>query len=125
MKLLARSLALVVAVSFLLGGPLAPLAAAQQQPPMMQDQMKTGQPDDTNAYDVGAGIANIAYVPGKALVCGAGVLVGGVLMLLTLGTAYKAAAATGEDGCGGKWVLRGDDLRPSRMTEDQERPSQY
>src|SRR5882762_11088693 len=64
MKLLARSIALAVVFSLVLGGPLAPFARAQQpsQPDVMQDAARS-QNNGANspAYDVGAGIANAAY----------------------------------------------------------------
>jgi hypothetical protein len=54
---------------------------------------------------VGAGILNVAYVPGKAIVCGLGTVVSAVVMLATLGSAYRAAVATFKEGCEGPWVL--------------------
>lgn len=126
MKLLARSIALAVVFSLVLGGPLAPFAAAQQpaQPDAMQDGAK---PNDNGAsspaYDVGAGLANAAYIPGKVFLCGLGVVAGTALLLLTFGSSYRAAAAVGEEGCGGRWVLTGDDLRPARRAEEAERPA--
>jgi hypothetical protein len=62
---------------------------------------------------VGAGIADVFYVPGKALLCGIGFGVGLAILAVTFGTAYRAAAAAGREGCGGKWILSGRDLRPS------------
>lgn len=127
MRLLARSIALAVVLSLLLSGPVAPLAAAQQpapaQPDLMQEALKTTQRDQSgsDAYDVGAGFANIAYVPGKAFVCGLGVGAGVILLLITFGHGYKAAAAAGEEGCGGRWVLKGDDLRPVPGVEEAAR----
>lgn len=117
MGIVVRSIALTLVLS-LLSGPLGTLAYAQQpaaqQPDLMQDALKTPNPSHSGkgAYDVGAGLANVAYVPGKALVCGLGVVAGVALLVLTVGSGYKAAAAAGEEGCGGKWVLKGDDLRP-------------
>lgn len=120
MKIVARSIALAVVLSMFLSGPLATLAVAQQptqpQPDLMQEAVKASAVQaetDTTGYDVGAGFANMFYVPGKFIVCGLGVAVGGALLAVTFGTAYKAAAAVGKEGCGGKWVLRGDDLRPT------------
>ncbi|HKB24527.1 MAG TPA: hypothetical protein VKG64_05670 [Methylomirabilota bacterium] len=127
MRLLARSIALAVVLSLLLSGPAAPLAAAQQpapaQPDLMQEALKTTQRDQSGSdlYDVGAGFANIAYVPGKAFVCGLGVGAGVILLIITLGHGYKAAAAAGEEGCGGKWVLKGDDLRAVPRVEEAAR----
>jgi hypothetical protein len=34
--------------------------------------------------------------------------------VLTLGTGYRPATYLVQEGCGGKWVLKGDDLRPDR-----------
>ena len=99
MKLLTRSISLAVVLSLVLGGPLAPFAAAQQpaQPGGMQDAVKTNERNGASspAYDVGAGVANVAYVPGKVFLCGLGVVAGTVVLLLTFGTAYRTAAAGG------------------------------
>jgi hypothetical protein len=126
MKIVGRAIAMAVALTLLFTGPLATFAAAQQpaqppQPGLMQETVKTTE-SDTTAYDVGAGFANLFYVPGKVAVCGLGILAGGGLLVLTLGSGYKAAAGAGREGCGGKWVLRGDDLRPDPvMPGDQDK----
>ncbi len=121
MALIARSIALTIVLSLLLCGPLVALAPAQQpaQPDLMQESLKTS---GTTAYDVGAGLANVAYVPGKMVLCGIGAAVGAGLLAVTFGSGYKAATAIAEDGCGGKWALRGDDLRPVPSAEDAEGP---
>jgi len=54
---------------------------------------------------VGAGVMNVVYVPGKAIVCGLGTVVSAVVLLATLGSAYRAAVATFKEGCEGPWVL--------------------
>ncbi len=54
---------------------------------------------------VGAGVMNVVYVPGKAIVCGLGTVASTVLMIVTLGTAYRAAVDTFKEGCDGPWVL--------------------
>jgi hypothetical protein len=121
MRLVARSIAFVTVMSILFYGPLAPLAVAQsaQHDDMtMMEKEAAGNP----AYDVGAGIANVVYVPGKAIVCTVGVVGAMVLLTLTAGSAYRASTELGEQGCGGKWLLKGDDLRPNRITEDMEHP---
>ena len=119
MKIVARSIALAVVLSLLFSGPFATFAAAQQPtappPALLQEEMKTsdGGSEPTAAYDVGAGVVNVFYVPGKIVTCGAGAGVGVALLILTLGTGYKAAVAVGKDGCGGKWAVTGEDLRAS------------
>lgn len=120
MKIVARSIALAVVLSLLFSGPFATFAAAQQPvpppPPLLQDQMKTSDdraPEPSAAYDVGAGLVNVFYVPGKVITCAVGSAVGVALLALTFGTGYKAAVAVGKDGCGGKWAVTGEDLRAS------------
>ena len=54
---------------------------------------------------VGAGVMNVVYVPGKAIVCGLGTVASVGVMVITLGSAYRAAVATFKEGCGGTWVL--------------------
>src|SRR5437879_9512865 len=86
MKTGIRILAVMVALAVLATGPLAPLAAAQQpaappMPPMPPTQQPVAQPPqdipepeshlaESAAYNVGAGIANVFYIPGKGLLCG-------------------------------------------------------
>ena len=118
MKLVARSLTLVVVVSLIVGGPLATFARAQQpaepaQPPEPSRGVvkMIGGLSEAALYTAGAGVANVVHIPGKAVLCGLGVVIGGGLLVLTLGAAYKGAAAFGKEGCGGKWVLTPGDLR--------------
>ncbi|HUM16869.1 MAG TPA: hypothetical protein VL086_14335 [Candidatus Nitrosotalea sp.] len=54
---------------------------------------------------VGAGFLNVVYVPGKAIVCSLGTVASFAIMLVTFGTAYRAAVDTYKEGCGGTWVL--------------------
>ncbi len=119
MKIVARSIALAVVLSLLFAGPFATFAAAQQPtappPALLQEEMKTSDsaPAPSAAYDVGAGVVNVFYVPGKFITCGAGAGVGLAILFVTLGTGYKAAVAFGKEGCGGKWAVTGEDLRAS------------
>jgi len=118
MKIVARPIALAVVLSLALAGPLAPLASAQQpaepKPDVMQEAMKASARTDPDkgAYDVGAGVANVFYVPGKVALCGMSGVFSAVLLAVTFGNAYKEAAGVAREGCGGKWTLVGDDLRP-------------
>ena len=148
MKIAARILTVVVALAVLATGPLAPLAAAQQPtqippppaqtpppPPPMQQPVMAPPPDlpeqeshmgEAAAYNVGAGIANVFYIPGKVLLCGVGGATGIFILLISLGSAPRPAAYFAREGCGGKWVLTGDDLRPdSEVRFDWERDSKY
>ena len=117
-----RFLTLMVVASFALTGPLAPLAHAQQppqpaqpaQPDLFQETLKAQRASDKSQgyYNTEAVVVNVFLVPGRAITCGAGVLVGVALLVVSLGSGYKAASAVTHEGCGGKWVVKGDDLRP-------------
>ena len=123
MDVTCRAIALSLVVAFLVAGPLAPVVRAQQAPPapgtqgeLFQESPK-GSPDEraqrsSAAYDAGAVLIDAFYVPGKAILCTLSVGVNFSLLMLTFGTAYRAAAAVAREGCGGKWYLTGEDLRP-------------
>jgi hypothetical protein len=93
--------------------PAAPPAPAGQ-PDLFQERMKIQRPREPHgaAYNVGAGVVNAFLVPGRTITCVLGTAVGIAVLALTLGSGYKAAAAVGEEGCGGKWVVTGEDLWP-------------
>ena len=113
-----RFLTLLIVASVALAGPLAPLAHAQAaqpaQPDLFQETLKAQRTSDRaqGFYATEAVVVNVFRVPGKAITCVAGAAVGIVLLALTLGSSYRAAAAITDEGCGGKWILSGDDLRP-------------
>ena len=141
MKTGIRIVAVVVALAILATGPLAPLAVAQQPapttpPPAAQPAMPPPPQDipeqeshlaESAAYNVGAGIANVFYIPGKGLLCGLGGAVGIFILIISIGSQPKPAAYFAREGCGGKWILTGDDLRPDRYygAFDWERESNY
>lgn len=120
-----RLLAVVVSLLMLLTGPFAPLAAAQTPPagqtepapPPATEQVpehgtRSYRTGEAVAYNVGAVIANFFYIPGKCLLCGAGVASGVFVLLISVGSAPRTAAYFAREGCGGAWILTGDDLRP-------------
>jgi hypothetical protein len=61
-----------------------------------------------------AAVGDIFYVPGKAIVCGASGALYVVTMALTLGALYQEATDFVKGGCGGKWVLTGEDIKPAQ-----------
>ena len=78
--------------------------------PPMQSMQPEAVPDMDAAEPgigakIGAGVLNVVYVPGKAIVCTAGTLVAGGFMLLTFGYAYREAVSFFNEGCRGPWVL--------------------
>jgi hypothetical protein len=92
--------------------PVEPAPAVQ--PDLFPERMKTTRNAERHAvaYNVGAGIANVFLVPGRVITCALGSAVGIVVLAITLGSGYRAAAAVGEEGCGGKWIVTGEDLWP-------------
>jgi hypothetical protein len=105
--------------ALLLAGPLAPIAGAQQPaqpttPELFRETLKAEQESDASrgAYDAGAVAVNVFLVPGRAITCVMGGVVGIVALAVTFGTGYRAASAAVHEGCGGKWIVTGDDLRP-------------
>jgi hypothetical protein len=113
-------------------GPLAPLAAFAQAPqtvPPLEPPLTSQKPgqervaidpeeqmlmpaieptttkDPTRGDAVAAGFMNVVYVPGKVIVCTAGVLTSTLLMLLTFGSSYRAAREVFLEGCSAPWVL--------------------
>jgi len=101
----------------LVAGPLGPMAAVAQTstsataplPPLESMQPETVQesvtaPPGTGAK-IGAGVLNVVYLPGKAIICSASTLVAGAFMLATFGTAHREATSFFKEGCGGAWLV--------------------
>jgi hypothetical protein len=79
-------------------------------PGWAQDPPRTSPPgpDATAAAVVG----DFFYVPGKAIVCGMSGVLYVATMALTFGALYQEATDFVRGGCGGKWVLTGEDIKP-------------
>jgi hypothetical protein len=69
-----------------------------------------GSKEPTQGDATAAGFMNVVYVPGKAIVCTAGVVTATVLMLLTFGSAYRAAQGVFREGCSRPWALTADHM---------------
>ncbi|HXA95294.1 MAG TPA: hypothetical protein VN323_07035 [Candidatus Dormibacteraeota bacterium] len=94
---------LLIAVTALTG-PLMSRAAVVQAAELSSGAA----PVDADVSDgdrVGAAFLNVAYVPGKAIVCGLGTVASAVVMVITLGSGYRAAVSTFKEGCSGDWIL--------------------
>ena len=92
---------LLVAVMTLTSPLLARVAVVQAA----EYETSPADADVSDGDRVGAGFLNVGYVPGKAIVCGLGTVASVGVMIITLGSAYRAAVATFKEGCGGTWVL--------------------
>ena len=68
---------------------------------------------------VGAGLLNVVYIPGKVIICTTGTVVSAGLMLLTFGSAHRAAVDLFNQGCGGAWVLTPYDATGRRPPEER------
>ena len=60
-----------------------------------------------------AAVSDVFYVPGKAIVCGVSSVLWLGTMALTFGALYDEAADFVKGGCGGRWVLTGEDIKPT------------
>lgn len=98
--------------------PGAPPQPATPPPPMQpdlfQEKLKGERASDRSQglYNTEAVIVNLFLVPGRAITCAAGGLVGITILAVSLGTGYRPASYMFQEGCGGKWIVKGDDLRP-------------
>jgi len=115
---------LVVALAF--PGPLGALApspadaqtssaTAPPPPPPPPGTAYAGErpPEDTEPTPgdrIGAGFANVAFIPGKVIMCTVGTAATIGLMLLTFGTAVRAAKDVWREGCSGDWIVRGEHI---------------
>src|SRR2546428_9920143 len=116
MKTGIRTLAVVVSLAVLATGPLAPLASAQQPAPPPQPAQQPAAPQpvappqdmpqpesragESAAYNVGAGIANVFYVPGKGFLCFLGGGPGIFILAVSFGSGPKTPPHLPEEGCG-------------------------
>src|SRR5262245_36580648 len=117
MRTTCRGIALSLVVTFLAAGPLAPFARAQapqttttttSEGDLFQESMKSSHTARTEAptpaYRAGAAMINFFYVPGRVITCTSGIVADTILLALTFGTAYRAAADIAREGGGGTCV---------------------
>jgi hypothetical protein len=94
---------------------MVPPAAPAVQPDLFQETLKAEARASGRKqvlYEAGAVVTNIFLIPGRAITCALGAGLGVAVLAITLGTGYKTAAGAFDEGCGGKWVVTGDDLKP-------------
>jgi hypothetical protein len=94
--------------------PGAAQPAQPMQPDLFQETLKGQRASDKSQwlYNTEAIFVSIFMVPGRAITCAAGTVVGVGLLGISLGSGYRAATNIFHEGCGGKWIVTGDDLRP-------------
>ena len=92
-----------------------PPAPATAQPDLFQESLKAearASGRKQALYEAGAVVTNVFLIPGRAITCALGAGLGVAVLALTFGTGYKTAAGAFDEGCGGKWAVTGDDLKP-------------
>jgi hypothetical protein len=94
----------ILMVALLVHGQLLHVWAQTSQPPAAAPQ------GDEGAV---AGLSNVFYVPGKVIVCAGSGALWITVMAITLGFWYKEAAPILRGGCGGRWVVTGEDVHDS------------
>src|SRR5712692_5691341 len=98
----SKWLCAVLVLVMVIGGPLTSLAQTPSPPPPPPPGgpgPAVGPPYEPSAgVKVGTGFLNVVYVPGKAILCGVGTAGSALLMLLTFGSAYRAAADLFNEG---------------------------
>ena len=88
------------------GQEARPVNPAESMLPPANDPVTSNEPTPGDA--TAAGIMNVVYVPGKAIICTAGVVTSALLLLLTFGSAYRAARGVFQEGCSPPWALTAD-----------------
>ena len=84
------------------------------QPDLFQEKLKAERASDRSQgfYNAEAVVVNLFLVPGRVITCAAGGIVGVTILAVSFGTGYRPASYMFHEGCGGKWIVKGDDLRP-------------
>ena len=96
-----KRLGIVVFVFLMLLNIIAPAAWAQTPAPVAEP---------SGGQKTAAGFANVAYVPAKVVFCVGSSIAYAWTLFLSGGTAYNTATDVVRGGCGGQWVLRGEDM---------------
>jgi hypothetical protein len=97
-----KGLCVALAVILFLGGPLAPVASAQQAGEATHD---------VDAAGFAAGKSNVFLVAGKLVLCVTSGVLWAATMAVTFGTYYNDAARVVKAGCGGKWAVTPEEMR--------------
>lgn len=115
MTISPRWLCAIVAFTMILAGPFASWTAGaqglmQQSQGSILNEPLSGSVEPTEGDAVAAGMMNVIFVPGKAIICTLGTLASFSVLLITLGSGYRAAKTVFNEGCGGDWVLTPEHL---------------
>ena len=116
-----RRIGIAVLALLLVANAVAPGAWAEEALPESAAAAKpegaaSAKEEQNGGREAAAAATNVLYVPGKAVAC---VLSGAFwvgAMALSLGGAYNDPNVSQiiTEGCGGKWVLKGEDMPSAR-----------
>src|SRR5262245_42663076 len=117
-----RMIAFAVVVALLATGPLSPVIAQQAQSEAQPEVTPDAVPATSErpsapggaGYNTAATVLTVAKAPFNVILCGVGTAFGIALFAVTLGTAHRESVRVVEEGCGGPWIVTGDDIRPDR-----------
>ena len=89
-------------------------AVQPARPDIFQETLKQQRASDRSQalYNMEAVVVSVFLFPGRVITCAAGTVVGLALLTVSLGSGYRTATGLFHEGCGGKWIVTGDDLRP-------------
>ena len=93
---------------------LVPLLIATGAPTTWAGETPGSKEPPSAGATAAAAVSDVFYVPGKAMVCGMSGALWIATMALTFGALYQEAADFVKGGCGGKWVLTGEDIKPAQ-----------
>jgi len=99
----------VLMVALALGGPLAPLAWAQEK--MDAQMVPAKEREGLGLWWLGAAAATAVNVPGKAVLCTLGAATGLAVLVVSFGSGYQWSGRVWEEGCGGKWIITAADVK--------------
>jgi hypothetical protein len=116
----ATSIGAALLAALAIAGPLGATAAVAQTPMQPETQVEVAVERPGTGARIGANVLNVVYVPGKAIVCGAGTVAAAGFMLLTFGSAYREAVSFFNEGCRGSWVLTPEDVAAIPKTSQLE-----
>jgi hypothetical protein len=117
----SKAMSLVLAATLALSGPATALAqesGAASTPAGTSRGQETGKSDSGDAaYKIGAGVATAINIPLRSVLCVAGGGIGLLVMVITLGSGYRAATHVVEEGCGGPWLITSSHLKGTERSK--------
>lgn len=126
---IVKALSLVLAVSLGLSGSVTVLAQSKESstaPPTPVEAQPAQSADKESppesVYQVGAKVATAVNIPMRGILCIAGGAAGFLVLVLTFGSGYRAAALVVEEGCSGPWIITPEHLKGTDQAKSDTYP---